>query len=64
MAGTIFNFGRANHLGWVTVVSDDDYDLQIGTWISGRVLGKYISWFIPRRDQSNTLNIHPDGPRR
>jgi hypothetical protein len=43
MAGTIFNFGRDNHLGWVWVVDDNDYDRVIAWWLSGRIFGRYIS---------------------
>lgn len=46
-----FNFGRANHLGLALVVSDDDYDLQTGWWLNGRILGRYVNVVIPWRRQ-------------
>jgi hypothetical protein len=48
-----FNFSRANHLSLSTIVDDNDYDLIVGRWISGRIFGRYVSIFIPwkgRRD--------------
>lgn len=46
---TLFNFGRRNHLTIATVVDDDDFDRIVGRWLSGRVLGRYVSLFIPWR---------------
>ena len=37
-----FNFGRSNRLFLVTVCAADDYR-TLGYWISGRLLGCYIS---------------------
>ena len=44
---TLFNFGRANHLGTCGVVDDDDYSLIVGYWVSGRIFGRYISMLVP-----------------
>lgn len=44
---TLFDFGRANHLSIVIVVDDDDYEQGVGYWLSGRLLGRYISILIP-----------------
>ena len=38
-----------NRIGFARVVDDDDYDQQIGWWVSGRVLGRYFSFTIPWR---------------
>lgn len=46
---TRFNFGRANHLSLCQVVSDDDYDKVVAIWLSGRILGRYVSISIPWR---------------
>lgn len=46
---TIFDFGRSNRLGLAKIVSDDDFDRQIGVWLSGRLLGRYVSLFVPWR---------------
>ena len=40
---TLFNFGRNNRLGLTPVCDDDDFNLQIGWLLSGRVLGFYVS---------------------
>lgn len=46
---TFFNFGRSNHLGMATIVDDDDWNIRTGYWLSGRVCGLYVSYFIPWR---------------
>lgn len=46
---TIFNFGRRNHLALGAVVDDVDYNQQIMWWLSGRVLGRYVSKKFPYR---------------
>ena len=46
---TLFNFNRNNRLGTARVVADDDYSQQTGIWLSGRVLGFYISVRFPWR---------------
>lgn len=45
----LFNFGPSNNLGWCAVRDDDDVDQQVGVWVSGRLLGLYISVKIPWR---------------
>lgn len=42
---TLFNFGRANRLSLIRVVQDDNVDLMIGRWLSGRICGRYVSVF-------------------
>jgi hypothetical protein len=46
---TFFNFGRNNRLSTCRIVDNDDYGLQTGYWLSGRVFGCYISVEIPWR---------------
>jgi hypothetical protein len=46
---TFFNFGKRNRLSLCPVVDDDDYNLVIGHWLSGRLFGHYISLMIPWR---------------
>jgi hypothetical protein len=43
----LFNFGKRNRLSLCPVVDDDDHDLIIGRWLSGRIFGRYVSVFIP-----------------
>ena len=40
----IFNFGRSNRVSVCRLV--DDYGVFDGWWISGRILGRYISWIV------------------
>ena len=47
----LFNFGRNNRLSLATVVDEHDYELVVGRWLSGRVLGRYVSVVIPWRSR-------------
>jgi hypothetical protein len=42
-----FNFSRNNRLSLCGVVDDDTLE-PTGWWLSGRVFGRYLSYFIPR----------------
>lgn len=45
----LFNFGRNNRLNIFTpIYSDIDWNEVIGWWTSGRILGKYISIYVPK----------------
>lgn len=48
-----FNFGRSNRLGIAPICSDEDYHLWTGWWLSGRICGRYVSYYwrfhTPRR---------------
>lgn len=50
----IFNFGRNNRLSLTRIVADDDYDMMVGWWLSGRIFGRYISYFFPIRPKRLT----------
>lgn len=52
---TVFDFGRANHLALATVVDDEDFNQQIGLWLSGRLLGFLVSILVPWR---RLLDVH------
>jgi hypothetical protein len=54
---TFFNFGRSNHLGLSTIVDDDDYGLQVGRWLNGRIFGFYVNVLIQWRKRLD------NGPR-
>jgi hypothetical protein len=43
----LINFGRSNHLGWVAVIDNDDWQRRAGYWLNGRIFGRYVSLFVP-----------------
>lgn len=44
-----FDLGHANQLALATVVDDNDWDQQVAFWLSGRIVGRYVSIRIPWR---------------
>lgn len=45
----LFDRGRDNQLSLVEVVDDADYRRVVGVWLSGRVCGRYVSFYLPWR---------------
>lgn len=45
----LFDFGHNNRLSLGSVYADDEWDQQIGIWLSGRLFGRYVSVLIPWR---------------
>lgn len=47
MRVNLFDFGRRNHLSIAPIVADEDHGCVVGHWLNGRVLGRYVSLFMP-----------------